>query len=81
MTLGQASRGPVTGTLPEPATAPTGEDHRTTTFELFFDLVYVFAATQVTGYTPSAGRARARKPVGVVPVNWRNSRTRWAWSA
>ena len=23
---------------------PTGEDHRATTFELFFDLVYVFAA-------------------------------------
>jgi low temperature requirement protein LtrA len=29
---------------------PTSEDHRATTFELFFDLVYVFAATQVTGY-------------------------------
>ena len=29
---------------------PTGEDHRPTTFELFFDLVYVFAMTQVTGY-------------------------------
>jgi low temperature requirement protein LtrA len=29
---------------------PTGEDHRATTFELFFDLVYVFAATRVTGY-------------------------------
>ena len=29
---------------------PTGEDDRVTTFELFFDLVYVFAATQVTGY-------------------------------
>jgi hypothetical protein len=29
---------------------PTGEDHRATTFELFFDLVYVFAVTQVTGY-------------------------------
>jgi hypothetical protein len=28
----------------------TSEDHRVTTFELFFDLVYVFAATQVTGY-------------------------------
>jgi low temperature requirement protein LtrA len=28
----------------------TSEDHRATTFELFFDLVYVFAATQVTGY-------------------------------
>ena len=29
---------------------PTGEDDRVTTFELFFDLVYVFAATRVTGY-------------------------------
>ena len=29
---------------------PTGEDHRATPFELFFDLVYVFAMTQVTGY-------------------------------
>ena len=28
---------------------PTGEDHRTTPFELFFDLVYVFALTQITG--------------------------------
>jgi low temperature requirement protein LtrA len=29
---------------------PTSEDHRATPFELFFDLVYVFAMTQVTGY-------------------------------
>lgn len=29
---------------------PTGEDHATTTFELFFDLVYVFAITQITAY-------------------------------
>jgi low temperature requirement protein LtrA len=29
---------------------PTSEDHRATTFELLFDLVYVFAMTQVTGY-------------------------------
>jgi low temperature requirement protein LtrA len=29
---------------------PAGEDHRATPFELFFDLVYVFAMTQVTGY-------------------------------
>jgi low temperature requirement protein LtrA len=34
---------------------PTGEDDRVTTFELFFDLVYVFAATQVTGYGGCAG--------------------------
>jgi low temperature requirement protein LtrA len=29
---------------------PTNEEHRTTPLELFFDLVYVFAATQVTAY-------------------------------
>jgi low temperature requirement protein LtrA len=29
---------------------PTSQDHTATTFELFFDLVYVFAVTQVTGY-------------------------------
>jgi low temperature requirement protein LtrA len=28
----------------------TSEDDTATTFELFFDLVYVFAMTQVTGY-------------------------------
>jgi low temperature requirement protein LtrA len=28
----------------------TGEDDTATTFELFFDLVYVFSMTQVTGY-------------------------------
>lgn len=32
------------------ATRPTGEDHQVTTFELFFDLVYVFALTQVTHF-------------------------------
>jgi low temperature requirement protein LtrA len=29
---------------------PAGESHRATPFELFFDLVYVFATTQITGY-------------------------------
>lgn len=29
---------------------PTAESHTATPFELFFDLVYVFAVTQVTGY-------------------------------
>jgi low temperature requirement protein LtrA len=33
---------------------PTSEDDTATTFELFFDLVYVFAATQVTGYMAHA---------------------------
>ena len=30
---------------------PAGEDHRATPFELFFDLVFVFAVTQVTVLT------------------------------
>jgi low temperature requirement protein LtrA len=29
---------------------PADESHRATPFELFFDLVYVFATTQITGY-------------------------------
>ncbi|MFC4591538.1 low temperature requirement protein A [Sphaerisporangium corydalis] len=33
-----------------PVVRPTGEDHRATPFELFFDLVYVFAVTRVTAY-------------------------------
>lgn len=32
-----------------PAVRSTEEDHRATPFELFFDLVYVFAITQLTG--------------------------------
>src|SRR5690349_8307597 len=30
-------------------TRPTNEGHRGTTFELFFDLVFVFAVTRITG--------------------------------
>lgn len=33
-----------------PAVRPASQDHRATSFELFFDLVYVFAITQITGY-------------------------------
>ena len=40
---------------------PTSEDDTATTFELFFDLVYVFAETQVTGYT-----LRAHDALGVL---------------
>jgi len=36
---------------------PTGEAHRVTTFELFFDLVYVFAVTQVTHFMAEAHSA------------------------
>ncbi|MEU5866954.1 low temperature requirement protein A [Nonomuraea sp. NPDC047529] len=41
-------------------TSPVGEDHRATPFELFFDLVYVFAITQLTG-----SMARERDADGV----------------
>jgi low temperature requirement protein LtrA len=55
---------------------PAGEQHRVTTFELFFDLVYVFAITRVTGYM-----AHAHSGEGVLQgllllwLLW------WTWSA
>ena len=55
---------------------PTGEDDRTTTFELFFDLVYVFAATQVTGYMVHEHRGR-----GVVQGLLLLALLWWTWSA
>jgi low temperature requirement protein LtrA len=55
---------------------PTGEDHQTTTFELFFDLVYVFAATQVTGYM-----AHAHSGHGVVQGLLLLALLWWTWSA
>lgn len=39
---------PLTRIRPALLSRPTGEDHRVTTLELFFDLVFVFAITQVT---------------------------------
>ena len=39
---------PLTRIRPALPSRPTGEDHRVTTLELFFDLVFVFAITQVT---------------------------------
>nr|WP_285709085.1 low temperature requirement protein A [Microtetraspora sp. NBRC 16547] len=42
------------------AVRSTGEDHRATPVELFFDLVYVFATTQLTG-----SMARERDANGV----------------
>jgi len=44
-----------------PAVRPVGQDHRATPFELFFDLVYVFAMTQITGYL-----GREHSPYGVL---------------
>jgi hypothetical protein len=55
---------------------PTGEDHRPTTFELFFDLVYVFAATQVTGYM-----AHEHSGHGVVQGLLLLALLWWTWSA
>jgi low temperature requirement protein LtrA len=55
---------------------PTGEDDRVTTFELFFDLVYVFAATQVTGYM-----AHEHSGYGVVQGLLLLALLWWTWSA
>jgi low temperature requirement protein LtrA len=55
---------------------PTGEDDRVTTFELFFDLVYVFAATQVTGYM-----AHEHTVSGVVQGLLLLALLWWTWSA
>jgi low temperature requirement protein LtrA len=54
----------------------TGEDHRATTFELFFDLVYVFAATQVTGYM-----AHEHSAYGVLQGLLLLALLWWTWSA
>ena len=55
---------------------PTGEDDRVTTFELFFDLVYVFAATQVTGYMAQEHSANGvAQGLLVLALLW------WTWSA
>ena len=55
---------------------PTGQDDRVTTFELFFDLVYVFAATQVTGYM-----AREHSAHGVAQGLLLLALLWWTWSA
>jgi low temperature requirement protein LtrA len=55
---------------------PTGEDDTVTTFELFFDLVYVFAMTQVTGYMLHAHDALGvLQGLLVLALLW------WTWSA
>jgi hypothetical protein len=55
---------------------PTGEDDRVTTFELFFDLVYVFAATQVTGYMAHEHTAHGvAQGLLLLALLW------WTWSA
>ena len=55
---------------------PTGEGHRATPFELFFDLVYVFAVTQVTGYM-----AHEHTALGVFQGLLLLALLWWTWSA
>jgi low temperature requirement protein LtrA len=53
----------------------TGEDHRATPFELFFDLVYVFAVTQVTGYMAAEHSAHGvLQGLLLLTLLW------WTWS-
>jgi low temperature requirement protein LtrA len=55
---------------------PTSEDDTATTFELFFDLVYVFAMTQVTGYMVHAHDALGiLQGLLILALLW------WTWSA
>jgi low temperature requirement protein LtrA len=55
---------------------PTGEDDTATTFELFFDLVYVFAMTEVTGYMVHAHDALGvLQGLLVLALLW------WTWCA
>jgi low temperature requirement protein LtrA len=55
---------------------PAGEQHRVTSLELLFDLVYVFAVTQVTGYVTREHTARAvLQGLLILALLW------WTWSA
>ncbi len=55
---------------------PVDENHAATTFELFFDLVYVFALTQVTQYMAHEGTAHGvLQGLIVLALLW------WTWSA
>jgi low temperature requirement protein LtrA len=55
---------------------PTGEDESVTDFELLFDLVYVFALTQVTGYVVHEHSAEgALQGLLILALLW------WTWCA
>ncbi|MFD0149492.1 low temperature requirement protein A [Streptomyces sp. NPDC055721] len=57
-------------------TIPTDERHRVTNFELFFDLVYVFAMTRVTGYMAHEHTAHGvLQGLLLLALLW------WTWSA
>jgi low temperature requirement protein LtrA len=54
----------------------TGDGHRVTPFELFFDLVFVFAITQITGHIAHTHTGASVLQGGVVlGLLW------WAWSS
>ena len=55
---------------------PAGDEHRVTNFELLFDLVYVFAVTQVTGYmTHEHGARSVLQGLLILALLW------WTWMA
>ncbi len=55
--------------------APVEEEKRVTSLELFFDLVFVFGITQVTGYVSAdATWMRLLEGVAILSVLW------WAWT-
>jgi low temperature requirement protein LtrA len=57
-----------------PVVLPTGPQHRVTTLELFFDLVFVFAFTQVTALVAASGGAQgAVRGLVLAALLW------WAW--
>src|SRR3954452_17958047 len=55
---------------------PTREDHAVTTLELFFDLVFVFAITQVTAFMAhDLGPRGLLRGLVMMALLW------WAWSS
>lgn len=60
--------------FPRPKTS--GEDHRVTTFELLFDLVFVFAFTQVTGFMlHSLSAIGVLQAMVILAIIW------WSWTS
>lgn len=54
----------------------SGEDHRVTTFELLFDLVFVFAFTQVTGFMAHTHNAiGVLQALVILAIIW------WSWTS
>jgi low temperature requirement protein LtrA len=61
---------------PEFLERPLEADQRVTPLELFFDLIFVFAITQVTGYVSAdASWTRLLEGLAILAVLW------WAWSS